>query len=110
MTANKLPALAAPRVKQPKAAREQLDIQPYEGGLLELARVHHPSVTWWHGYRKAEERFGSYCYICERFIVTWDRFLSIPQDAQQMIDNHKRSHRNGNLPAGPAMNRERVKK
>lgn len=109
MAKTPLPVLATPPVRQPKAAREQFDIQPYESGLLDLARVHHPSVTWWHGYRKAEERYGSYCYVCERFVVTWDRFLPIPLVAQECIDNHKRSHRNGNLPAGPAMNRERVK-
>lgn len=92
-TSNQLPALAWPPVNLPRAARDQLDVQAYEAGLLDLARVHHPTITWWHGYRKAEERYGSYCYVCEQFIVTWDRFLPIPEEGQTQIDTHKREHR-----------------
>lgn len=105
-TSDGLPALTWPPVSLPRAAADQIDVQAYEAGLLDLARVHHPTVTWWHGYRKAEERYGSYCYVCERFVVSWDRFLPIPDDARSIIDNHKVSHRNGNLPGGPTKSRK----
>lgn len=96
MSGAKLPELARPAANPPKAARDQLDIQAWESGLVDLARVHHPTVKWWHGYRKAEERYGSYCYICERFIVTWDPLSKIPQQAVDQIAMHKTDHFAGN--------------
>lgn len=99
MGSESLPELARPPSKQPKAAREQLTVEVWEGGLLDLARVHYPTVKWWHGYRQAKERFGSYCYLCERFIVTWSRAWPIPMVAKQAIDDHKFMHRAGRLPA-----------
>lgn len=95
-----LPELASPARAGPKAAREQLDVQAFESGLLDVARVHHPTVAWWHGYRLAEERFGSYCYLCEKFIVTWARKWPIPHIAKHAIDDHKYLHRAGKLPGG----------
>lgn len=96
-----LPVLAAAARAGPKAARDQLDVQAFESGLLDLARITHPTVAWWHGYRRAEERFGSYCYVCERFIVTWARSWPIPIIAKQAIDDHKYLHRAGKLPTHP---------
>lgn len=104
-----LPVLAAPPRGQPKAAREQLDVQSFESGLLDLARVHHATVAWWHGYRRAEERFGSYCYVCERFIVTWARNWPIPQIAKQAIHDHKYIHRPGKSPRRTTTTKEAPK-
>lgn len=101
-----LPVLARPPSRQPKAAREQLSVQAWESGLHDLARVHHPSVVWWHGYRQAEERFGSYCYVCEKFIVTWSRAWPIPMVAKEAINDHKLMHRAGRFPA-PQRTRKR---
>lgn len=101
--------LAAPPRGQPKAAREQLTVQPFETQLHEAARENHPTVAWWHGYRKAEERFGSYCYVCERFIVTWARNWPIPQVAKQAIDDHKYIHRPGTRPARTTTTKEAPK-
>lgn len=97
MTPNSLPELVFPPAELPRAAADQLDVQPYESGLLDLARVHHPSVIWWHGYRKSQDRYGSYCYVCEFLIVTWDRFGGVPEMARRAIDDHKRFHRDGKL-------------
>lgn len=106
LMSDKLPVLATPAAKQPKAAREQIDVQPFEFGLLDLARVHHATVAWWHGYRQAEERFGSWCYVCESFTVTWDRKWPIPLRAKQLIDTHKYDHRAGRIPATVAPSRK----
>lgn len=89
------PELARPAGGLPKAATEQLDLQPWEHDLLALARVHHPAVAWWHGYRRAEERFGSYCYVCESFIITWGGNAGPPKAAVAAIHDHKMSHHNG---------------
>lgn len=105
---NDLPDLARPPGTLPQAQREQRDIQPWEAGLVELARIHHPTVKWWQGYRRASERFGSYCYLCEKFIVTWDRFAGIPQLAVDRIHSHKYDHRNGILAAPAPITKERA--
>lgn len=104
-TAAKLPTLARPPQKQPKAAREQLDVQAWEGGLLAVAHTRFPTVKWWHGYRIIGDRFGSYCYVCERFIITWSRAWPIPKIAKESIDEHKHHHRRGTL-APPAPTEE----
>lgn len=103
----RLPALALPPRQLPKAAREQIDIQAYEGGLTELARVQHPTIAWWHGYRKIGDLFGSYCYVCDRFVVTWSRAWPIPKVAQETIHEHKNEHRAGALPGGTPPKRMR---
>lgn len=90
-----LPELARPAAGMPKAATEQVDIQPWEGGLLDLARVHHPTVLWWHGYRQAEQGFGSYCYVCESFIANWGGNAGPSKKAVVAIDEHKYRHYNG---------------
>lgn len=95
-----LPELAWPPANLPKVARDQADVQPFERDLLDLARVHHPRVTWWHGYRMAEERYGSYCYVCERFTVTWNRSnAGPPKAAVEQISAHKWQHRDGTVVA-----------
>lgn len=99
MSPNKLPALATAVGRQPKSRLDQADVQPWEQGLVELARVHHPNVSWWHGYRRAEERFGSYCYVCEKFVVTWGGNGSPPAAARDVISEHKWLHRNGAIVA-----------
>lgn len=90
-----LPTLARPPQNQPKAAREQLTVQAWEGGLLAVAHTKFPTVKWWHGYRMIEGFFGSYCYVCESFIVTWSRRWPIPKIAAEVIDEHKELHRRG---------------
>lgn len=95
-----LPTLATPPRKQPKAAREQLDVQAWESGLLDLARAKFPAVVWWHGYRSIGDYFGSYCYICSAYIVTFSRRWPIPIVAKEQIHEHKNQHRAGALPAG----------
>lgn len=102
-----LPELARPTPPLPKAAREQVDVQPFEHGLVDLARVHHPGVHWWHGYRAAEERFGSYCYVCEQFIVTWHSNRVPNKAAVTEIDAHKWQHRDGAVPLTQSPNRKR---
>lgn len=96
---NRLPVLATAPARPPRARLDQADVQPFETGLVELARVHHPNVSWWHGYRRAEERFGSYCYVCERFVVTWGGNGSPPAAAREEIDQHKWLHKRGTIPA-----------
>lgn len=106
MTAReRLPELARPAVTGIKARDDQRDVQPFEDGLLALARVHHPTVKWWHGYRRARERYGSYCYVCDDFIVTWDRFAGIPVAAVDAINFHKLDHHAGRVLADVAPNR-----
>lgn len=107
---NELPHLATPTRPKPKAAADQVDVQAFEAGLFDLARVHHPSVTWWHGYRRAEERYGSYCYVCESFIVTWGGNSGPPMAARGAIDDHKYLHRAGATPDGFTHVNERHKK
>lgn len=97
---SKLPVLARPAVRQPRAARDQLDVQAWEGGLLDLARVNFPTVRWWHGYRAARDLFGSYCYVCEKFTVTWAGRWGPPDAAKLAIHEHKSQHRAGKLPGG----------
>lgn len=94
----RLPDLARPSADLPKAALDQLDVQPFESGLLTVARVKHPTVSWWHGYRRAETGFGSYCYVCEAFTVSWSGNSGPPKTAVVAIDAHKMHHRDGILP------------
>lgn len=108
--APQLPDLARPAAGQPKAAMDQLDVQPFESGLLELARVHHPTVSWWHGYRRAQDRFGSYCYVCDEFIVTWAGNSGPPKTAVVTIDAHKMHHRDGTTPTAKPTSTKRGKR
>lgn len=94
-----LPDLAALPATLPKAAIDQLSVQAFEGGLLTLARVGHPTVAWWHGYRKIGDSYGSQCYVCDRVIAFWGGNSGPPMIARQIIDDHKINHRDGTLPA-----------
>lgn len=89
----------------PRAANDQYDVQEFEDALLVKARLTHPSVTWWHGYRRSDDDFGSYCYLCDRFIVTWGGNSGPPKVARASIDEHKHTHRPGNRPARSARNK-----
>lgn len=89
-----LPVLAVAPAHLPRAAREQLDVQPWEIGLTNLARVHHRTVAWWHGYRdRTEDGFGSWCYVCESRIATWSRRWPITEAARRAVHAHKNWHR-----------------
>lgn len=88
-----------PRVTYlPRAANDQYDIQEFEDALLAKARVEHPGISWWHGYRRIDEEFGSYCYLCDQFIVKWGGNAGPPKRARATIDEHKHSHRPGSKP------------
>lgn len=107
--ANGLPVIAVPPAVLPKAAREQLDVQPWEVGLSHLARVNHPTVAWWHGYRdRTADGFGSWCYVCDVRIATWSRRWPITEAARRAVHEHKNWHRlhmadpNASRPDGPA--------
>lgn len=95
MPADELPDLARAGLGGSKAQADQIDVQPYESGLLTLARVHYPTVKWWHGYRKSEDSYGSFCYVCEEFTVKWSGNAGPPMTARQVIHDHKLSHRAG---------------
>lgn len=110
MSANRLPVLATPATRSPRARLDQTDVQPWEQGLVELARAQHPNVSWWHGYRRAEERFGSYCYVCEKFVVTWGGNGSPPEAARIVIDAHKWLHKRGAIPAPRKQQRKGTRK
>lgn len=106
-SADELPPLAVAPLNLPRAAADQGDVQAFEYGLLAVARHNHPTVAWWHGYRRAEERFGSYCYVCETFIVTWSGNSGPPMPARHEIDAHKMSHRERTLRTLPPKHTER---
>lgn len=91
----------------PKAARDQVTVELFEADLVTAARVYHPTVSWWHGYRRAEERFGSYCYLCEAFTVTWSGNGGPPKAAVTAIDAHKRDHAPGTVPGATSPDRKR---
>lgn len=90
----------------PLAMLDQIDIQPFEYGLHDLARVHHPGVHWWHGYRRDDQGFGSYCYVCDRFLVRWGGNGSPPMFARHTISEHKFDHRAGTVPVANSTPRE----
>lgn len=94
----------------PRAKLDQATVLPFEDGLLALARVGHPTVSWWHGYRRADDKFGSYCYVCESFIVRWGSNSSPPMEARATIDAHKHLHRSGDLPVTESTKRKGNKK
>lgn len=96
---NELPEIARAGLGGSKAQADQIDVQPYESGLLTLARVRYPTVKWWHGYRKSETSYGSFCYVCEEFTVKWSGNAGPPMTARQAIHDHKLSHRAGMPPA-----------
>jgi hypothetical protein len=94
ITLDQLPPLALPPAAPPKAAREQLDMQPWEAHLVALARLRHPTVAWWHGYRdRTAHGFGSWCYVCDRMVVTWSRRWPITETARRAVHEHKNWHR-----------------
>lgn len=99
------PLVVAPEFA-PKSRADQFDVQAFEGGLLALARVHHPGVHWWHGYRRVGERFGSYCYVCDTPIVLWGGNGSPPMEARTTINEHKYLHRNGVVPLADSSQRK----
>lgn len=76
----------------PKAAAEQHTIEKWEVKLHNRARLVHPGVFWWHGYRKVGTKFGSYCYVCDLMIATWDRKYPITSKAKDAIHKHKWLH------------------
>lgn len=94
----KLPHLAPPTRVAPKAQRDQLFVLGWESELLDQARTDFPAVFWWHGYRQIGDYFGSYCYICSAYIVTFSRRYPIPLIAKQAVDDHKMLHHAGKLP------------
>lgn len=81
--------LATTPARQPKAAREQGNVQGYEGGLLAVARVHHPTVAWWWGYRQKSDGFGAWCYLCDDRIVKWSQRWPMTQAAREAIIHHR---------------------
>lgn len=99
-----LPTLPAGPAKIPKARREQISVEPWETGLVTAARVEFPTVAWWHGYRSIGSYFGSYCYVCSAYIVTFSRRYPIPLVAKAQIHAHKFEHHKGTLPAGTTPN------
>lgn len=91
--------LATAPAGAPKAAVDQFDVQPWEYGLLALARRDHPNVSWWHGYRHIDGGWVSQCYVCEVPVVSWPGGGSPPTTARQQIAVHKQQHRDGVWPA-----------
>ncbi len=79
-------------VTLPKAAREQLEVLPWETALTDMARRRHPTIAWWNGYRQTKEGKGTFCYVCDRMIVLWTRKFPITRTAAKAIDEHKFAH------------------
>lgn len=104
--AGEIPELVTDPATRPKAALDQVDVRPFEGGLLALARVHHPTVAWWHGYRHADPGYGSFCYVCDDFIARWGGNSGPTMDARATIDIHKHLHRSGDLPGNSCNDQE----
>lgn len=93
-----LPDLVAPAGNRPKTALDQHDVQAWEEGLLALARVRHPTVSWWHGYRRHGEAYADYCYICDAVIVEMTSNGNPSVLARLATDDHKWDHHDGALP------------
>lgn len=90
-----LPELAAPTPNLPKAAADQLNVQPWEAGLLAVARVRHRTIAWWHGYRAMDQIYGDFCYVCDRFVTGMVGNGNPSMANREALDKHKWLHRGG---------------
>jgi hypothetical protein len=104
-----LPEPATATTGGPKARADQLNVQPWEQGLVALARVHHPTVAWWHGYREIKGAYWSYCYVCDTRITEVAGMGNPSMAVRQVIDNHKNLHRAGVIPGGSPKRKEAPK-
>lgn len=77
---------------RPQAEIAQLAVHPSESKLVDIARRRHPTVAWWHGFRRVDGQFGAWCYLCEGFVATWARRYPITGRAKQLIDVHRIMH------------------
>lgn len=92
--------LATPAPGGPKSKTDQLDVQAWEAGLVAIARVAHPNVSWWHGYRHVDGGWVSQCYVCDGPVAAWPGGTSPPMTARQDIAKHKHDHHDGIVPSG----------
>jgi hypothetical protein len=76
-----------------KAEMSQTDVWPWESKLLALARLSHPTVSWWWGMRKVGNNFGAFCYLHDAMIVTWNRRWPMTTKAKVEVGRHRALHR-----------------
>ena len=63
-----------------------------DNSLTDLARQRTPGIRHWWGRRWREGRNGAWCYICERFVITWDSHYPITEGARRVIAAHRSGH------------------
>jgi hypothetical protein len=80
------------RIKS-KAEMSQRDVWPWEHKLVALARLTHPTVSWWWGMRQHDSKFGAFCYLHDELIVTWNRRYPMTLKAKVAVGNHRALHR-----------------
>lgn len=70
----------------------KIDWTPQGAALTDLARVNHPTVSWWWGRRTVDGVGTIVCYICDSEICPWGGQQRTWDAAHERIRIHEKTH------------------